>query len=236
MYVLICYNNTSDISFTNKGLDVRSVFLDIFKAFDKERHDGLIFKLFKIEILGKKHGLTNIQQDFCLNPKNCSVVFNCQHLSWKNININHLPECLKFYPKLFADDISLFLVVSDVGLVENQLYEDLIKINNQAYHWKVNLNLDPSKRAQELIFWQKDNELHISFSWFNVSQTHCQKHLGVILRLRFTFNHYLQKFLLKIEYYIIHKSFVCLHHDYGVVIYEKVYSELFHAKPWLDVS
>lgn len=48
-----------------KDLDVRSVFLDIFKAFDKERHDGLIFKLCKIEILGKKHMvLTNIQQDF----------------------------------------------------------------------------------------------------------------------------------------------------------------------------
>ena len=39
----------------DKDLDVRSVFLDIFKAFDKERHDGLIFKLCKIEILGKKH-------------------------------------------------------------------------------------------------------------------------------------------------------------------------------------
>ena len=49
----------------DEDLDVRSVFLDIFKAFDKERHDGLIFKLCKIEILGKKHMvLTNIQQDF----------------------------------------------------------------------------------------------------------------------------------------------------------------------------
>ena len=29
----------------DEGLEVRSVFLDISKAFDKVRHDGIIFKL-----------------------------------------------------------------------------------------------------------------------------------------------------------------------------------------------
>ena len=50
----------------DKGLEVRGIFLDILKAFDKVWHDGLIFKLRPNGISGKT---INILQDFLRNRK-----------------------------------------------------------------------------------------------------------------------------------------------------------------------
>ena len=54
------------------GYEVRSVFLDISKTFDKVWHDGLIFKLQENGISGNllnvlKHFLTNTKQRVVLN-------------------------------------------------------------------------------------------------------------------------------------------------------------------------
>ena len=50
----------------DKGLEVRGIFLDILKAFDKVWRDGLIFKLRQNGISGKT---INILQDFLRNRK-----------------------------------------------------------------------------------------------------------------------------------------------------------------------
>ena len=62
-------------------MDVRSVFLDISKAFDKE-HEGLIFKLKENGISGE---LLHILSDFLSSGKK-SVVLNSQNLSWTNVH------------------------------------------------------------------------------------------------------------------------------------------------------
>ena len=51
------------------GLEVRGVFLDISKAFDKVWHEGLIFKLKQNGISGD---LLQILSDFLSNRKSCS--------------------------------------------------------------------------------------------------------------------------------------------------------------------
>ena len=48
------------------GYEVRGVFLDISKAFDKVWHDGIIFKLEQNSIFGKLHKLLH---DFLVNRK-----------------------------------------------------------------------------------------------------------------------------------------------------------------------
>ena len=63
-----------------------------------------------------------------------------------------MPNSLKSNPKLFADDTSLFSVIHDVNLSQIDLNEDLDKINNWSYQWKMSFNPDPSKKAQEVIF------------------------------------------------------------------------------------
>ena len=56
----------------DKGLEVRGIFLDISKAFDKVWHDGLIFKLHQNRI---SRDIINISRDFLRNRKQ-GVVLN----------------------------------------------------------------------------------------------------------------------------------------------------------------
>ena len=77
---------------------------------------------------------------------------------------------LKSNPKLFADDASLFSINHDVNLPQIDLNEDLDKINNRACQWKMSFNPDPSKKAQEVIFSPKvNNVLHTRLTLNNVN-------------------------------------------------------------------
>ena len=64
------------------GLEVRSVFLDISKAFYKVWHEGIIFKLKQNGISGD---LLNILTDFLSNRKQ-RVVLNGQVSTWTSVN------------------------------------------------------------------------------------------------------------------------------------------------------
>ena len=46
-------------------------------------------------------------------------------------------------PKLFVDDTSLFSIVHDPNATANDLNNDLSKINDWAYQWKMNFHPDP---------------------------------------------------------------------------------------------
>ena len=111
------------------GLEVRSVFLDISKAFDKVWHEGIIFKL---EQNGISEDLLNILTDFLSNRKQ-RVVLNGQVSTWTSVNagvpqrsilgpllfliyINDLSDNLSSNVKLFADDTSLFSVIHDINI------------------------------------------------------------------------------------------------------------------------
>ena len=146
------------------GYEVRGVFLDISKAFDKVWHDGIIFKLKQNGISRKLHKRLH---DFLVNRKQ-RVVLNDQVSSWANVKsgvpqgsilgpllfliyINDLPKGLSSNAKSFADD-TLFSVIHDSSTTRNELNDDLLKLNNWAYQWKMSFNPDPNKQAQEVIF------------------------------------------------------------------------------------
>ena len=78
------------------GLEVRSVFLDISKAFDKVWHEGIIFKL---QQNGISDDLLNILSDFLRNRKQ-RVTLNGQSSSWININVR-VPQESILGPLLF---------------------------------------------------------------------------------------------------------------------------------------
>ena len=102
----------------NPSLEVRSVFLDISKAFDKVWHEGLLCKLESMGISGE---LYNLLENY-LSGRFQRVVLNRQTSSWRLVSagvpqgsvlgqpffllyINDLPNGLKSNAKLFADDI-----------------------------------------------------------------------------------------------------------------------------------
>ena len=65
----------------HSSLEVRGVFLDMSKAFDKVWHDGLIYKLKIFGIIGK---LLSLFKDF-LSNRFQRVALNGQYSEWKEI-------------------------------------------------------------------------------------------------------------------------------------------------------
>ena len=202
------------LSFDNE-FEVRYVFLDIPKVFDKVWHEGIKFKL---KQNGISDDLLNILSDFLRNRKQ-RVTLNGQSSSWTNVNagvpqgsilgpllfliyINDLPDGLSSNAKLFADDTSLFSVVHDINTSTIELNSDLKKINDWAFQWKMTFNPDRSKQAQEIIFSRKlKKATHppLLFSNNNVSQVNSQTHLGAILDVKLTFEEHLKNVFNKIN-------------------------------------
>ena len=148
--------------------EVRGVFLDISKAFDKMWHEVIIHKLKRNGISGN---LLSLLTDFLRN-KNQIVILNGQSSSWTNINacvpqgsiqsprlsliyMNDLSDNLQCNPKLFADAMSLFCTVKVPERIANNLNNDLKEINKWAFQWKMNFNPDPTKQVQKVIFSRK---------------------------------------------------------------------------------
>ena len=75
------------------------------------------------------------------------------------IYINYLPDGLKSIAKLFADDTSLFSVVKNKGESASNLTNDLDKISTCAFNWKMSLNPDPKKPAQNVLFSRKKSQM-----------------------------------------------------------------------------
>ena len=245
------------------GLETRGVFLDISKAFDRVWHEGLIYKL-------KRNGIDsnflNILVSF-LSFRKQRVVLNGSFSSWSEINagvpqgsilgpllfliyINDLPEGLISNAKLFADDTCIFSKVYDPVTSARVLNDDLEKISEWAYQWKMSFNPDPNKPAQEVIFSHKISQINHPILTLNDSQvekTSCQKHLGMLLDSKLNFYEHVQNILTKVNRSIgmirklnsflprsslltIYKSFVRPQIDYGDVIYDQAFNLSFQKK------
>ena len=80
------------------------------------------------------------------------------------------------------------------GLISD-LSSDLMKINDEAFQWKMRFNLDPKKQAQEVIFSRKINKIDHPPLYFNenlVKSSSTQKHLGMILDTKLDFSLHLK--------------------------------------------
>ena len=155
-------------------------------------------------------------------------------------------------PKLFADNTSLFSVIFDKDLPAKNLNDDLNRINNWAFQWKMSFNPDPNKQAQEVLFSrkiQKSSQNHLILIANNniAKQTLTQKHLGMFLDNKLDFQEHfksifskfnktigllrkLHHILLRSPLLTIYKSFIRPHLDYGGIIHDQAYNASFHQK------
>ena len=85
------------------------------------------------------------------------------------VYINDLSKNLPSNAKLFAEDTSIFSVVHDISLPSLQLNDDLIKISNWAYQWKMSFNPEVTKQAQEVVFSHKIQKVTHPTVYFNNS-------------------------------------------------------------------
>ena len=151
----------------NPPWEVREIFLDISKAFDRVCHDRL---LYKIKSFGVFHTPLKLIEHFLSsryrNSSKRSVFILGRGFSLGSSRIyfrslvfldyiNDFSCGLSSTTKLFADDTYLLSVVHDATQTINELNKDLEKISNWAYQWKMSFNLDQSKQAQEVLFYCK---------------------------------------------------------------------------------
>ena len=198
---------------STESLEVRAVFLDISKAFDKVWHEGLIFKL---EQNGVSGNMLKLFQNYLSNRKQ-RVVLNGSCSDYSSIEsgvpqgsvlgpllflvyINDLERNIKSNVKFFADDTMLFSIVKDPKISANDLNHDLDVIRQWANQWKLEFNPDPNKQATEVLFSSKiSNPSHpqIMFNGTVVSKMNEHKHLGLLLDSSLSFKKHLNEIIIK---------------------------------------
>ena len=178
----------------DEGKEVRAIFCDISKAFDRVWHKGLLFKLKNVGISGC---LLQWLSSY-LSGRKQRVVIPGASSDWAYIQagvpqgsilgpllfllyINDIVVNINANVKLFADDTSLYLIVDDPNETANILNNDLETIHKWAETWLVKFN--PSKSESLLLSRKNITHLHPPLVMNNVhikKVTH-HKHLGLFL-------------------------------------------------------
>ena len=144
----------------------------------------------------------------------------------------------------------MFSVVRGPINTSQKLNNDLHQVSLWDNKWKMSVNPDPSKQAQEVIFPRYINKVYHSPLLPNnstVQQISSQKHLRIHLDEELTFKHHingkinkankgigiirkLKNILLRSALLTIYGSFIRPHLDYGDVIYDQPENESFSSK------
>ena len=193
-----------------------------------------------------------------LNDRHQRVVLNGQCSKWSSISagvpqgsilgpllfliyINDISLNINSIVKLFADDTSIFSIVDDPNISASNLNDDLEKINQWSYQWKMEFNPGISKQAKEVIFSTKNKKVphpDLTFNNINVTKTTVHKHLGLLLDEKLSFKDHINEIfrkaakginiIRKLRYFLpqtslltIYKSFIRCHLDYVDVIYDQ---------------
>ena len=178
----------------DQGKEIRVVFCDISKAFDRVWHKGLLYKLKKYGIKGN---LLRWFENYLLDRQQ-RVVINGSESPWIGIKagvpqgsilgpllflvfINDIVSDINCNIRLFADDTTLYLIVDDPLDASRLINNDLEKIHKWSIDWLVTFN--PQKTESMLISKKRNKPQHPPLIMNNVilqSVTE-HKHLGLIL-------------------------------------------------------
>ena len=140
----------------DQGKEVRMVFLDAAKAFDKVWHAGLLFKLKQLGIEGSilywiESYLSDRSQSVVINGSKSEILPLQAGVPQGSVlgpllflvYVNDINRDITSNISLFADDTSLFDIVHNPKLTAQKLNEDLAKLQVWAAKWQVTFN--PSK-------------------------------------------------------------------------------------------
>ena len=178
----------------DSGKEVRTVFCDISKAFDRVWHAGLLYKL---EAAGVTGEVLNWFKSY-LSDRRQRVVLPGVSSDWNYIRagvpqgsilgpllfllfINDIVNDIGSNIRLFADDTSLFIIVDNAPDAAARLNSDLDKITRWAAMWLVTFN--PSKTEALLLSRKLNNLQHPPLYMQNVQiqEVMSHKHLGIYL-------------------------------------------------------
>ena len=190
----------------DEGKEIRVIFCDISKAFDRVWHKGLLFKLRRMGISGP---LLDWFRSY-LDQRHQRVVIEGSYSDFLQVNagvpqgsilgpllfllfINDIVVDIGSNIKLFADDTSLYLIVENPVMAADLMDTDLDKIHTWADTWLVKFN--PHK-TEELIISRKNTPRHhpaVTMDNVEVKRVDCHKHLGLIFNTKCTWNEHIDE-------------------------------------------
>ena len=176
----------------DSGKEVRVVFLDINKAFDRVWRAGLIHKLKAAGVSGK---MLLWFQNY-LSDRKQRVILLCAASDWTDIKagvpqgsilgpllflpyINDIVNDINSSIRLFADDTCLFIIVDNPVTSAEQLNFDLRKVLLWADTWLVSFNVT---KTEALLISRKINRpIHPPIYMNNqqITEINSHKHLGI---------------------------------------------------------
>ena len=237
-----------------KGIDsqkeVRMVFLDASKAFDRVLHAGLLFKLKQLGICQPILGWVKSY----LSNRFMRVVVKGQSSSWSSIEAG-VPQGSILGPLLFliytndvvrdiicdiflyADDTSLLSIDSNSETAVNNLNHDLQSIQQWAERWFMLFN--PSKTVSLTIYSKSQVEeiLPLTFNNTPISEVDSHTHLGLTLSKNMSWKQHVDRIIKRVnqrlgmlqyfKYYLPRK---CLSHLYHTTVLPIIdYCDLIYA-------
>ena len=194
----------------DEGKEIRVVFCDISKAFDRVWHAGLIAKL---KSIGIKNSLLQWFRNYLKNRKQ-RVVINGVSSSWSEIKagvpqgsilgpllfliyINDIVNDIQTNIRLFADDTSLYIIVENPISSADFLNNDLNKIHDWSKLWLVDFN--PNK-TESLVISRKNNAPFHPVLYMNdtpVREVESHKHLGLTFNSNGTWDTHIETIISK---------------------------------------
>ncbi|KAK3102599.1 hypothetical protein FSP39_012507 [Pinctada imbricata] len=154
------------------GKEIRVIFCDISKAFDRVWHLGLIHKLSTFGISGS---LLSWFSDY-LHFRRQRVVINGTSSDWLEITagvpqgsipgpllfliyINNIVTDIRSNIRLFADDTSLYIIIENPITASETLNFDLDTIHEWSSNWLVDFN--PQKTEIHVVTLTKDDRIRM---------------------------------------------------------------------------
>lgn len=190
----------------DSGKEVRVVFCDISKAFDRVWHRGLLHKL---RNLGCSERLLKWFSSYLFGRRQ-RVVLNGQMSKWAYIQagvpqgsilgpllflvyINDIVNELQASVRLFADDTSLYMIVDSPNSAALVLNNDLAHITAWAAEWLVDFNA--SKTNSMLISRRRNPVQHppLHMNGIMIEDTKLHKHLGLSFSNTCSWNEHISK-------------------------------------------
>ena len=178
------------------GKEVKFLFLDVSKAFDRVWHKGILEKLKKCGITGK---LLEWLSNYLSDREQCVVVEGAKskYGSIKAgvpqgsilgpllflIYVNDLPSLMESNIRVYADDTSLFIDydTANIDVQHRKLQRDIGRVEQWAKDWLMEFN--PSK-TQSLTFSRKrgDTRKTLKMNNIDIEEVTQHKHLGLTLQ------------------------------------------------------